>query len=127
MSSTGGPSLTTQVTSNVLCNGGNTGAANVSISAGTAPFNVLWYPGGMAGTALTNLAAGTYTITVTDGQGCISFDSIAIVEPPVLDAISTSTPTNCPGSANGSVSVAVTGGVSPYGYSWQDSMMQGFG
>ncbi len=95
------------VASNVSCNGGNNGSANVTASGGTAPYT---------GTGLkSNLTAGTYTYTVTDAHGCTSSTSVTISEPTVLHASSVvNSNVNCHGESNGSATVSATGGTAPY-------------
>ncbi|MGH2667420.1 T9SS type A sorting domain-containing protein, partial [Flavobacterium sp.] len=70
---------------NVSCNGGANGSATVTVSGGTPGYTYSWAPtGGTAATA-TGLAAGTYTVTVTDANGCSDTESFTITEPAVLD------------------------------------------
>ena len=103
--------------SDVGCNGGNNGAATISVSGGTSPYTYSWSPvGGTAATA-TNLSAGTYTCTVTDVNNCQQTINVVITQPTVLSATTQSTNTNC-GTNSGSASVTVSGGTTPYSYSW---------
>ena len=75
----------------VSCHGGNDGAATVSASGGTAPYT---------GTGtFTGLAAGTYTYTVSDANGCSANCSVTITEPAALDVSATLfADESCPGS-----------------------------
>lgn len=120
VSNTGGPTIATNLGSNVSCNGQNNGSASVTVSAGTAPFSYQWSPSGGNGQNATNLAAGNYSITVTDANGCISNDNITISEPSVLLNQMSSTDANCAG-IGGSATVIVAGGTTPYSYSWSGS------
>ena len=56
---------------NLLCNGATTGAASVTVSGGTSPYSYAW-SNGVTSTSesATNLAAGTYTVTVKDANLC---------------------------------------------------------
>jgi hypothetical protein len=54
---------------NVICNGASTGSASVVPSGGTGPYTFSWSGGGTAATK-NNLAAGNYTVTITDANGC---------------------------------------------------------
>ncbi|MBK7570585.1 MAG: PKD domain-containing protein [Bacteroidetes bacterium] len=117
VSNTGGPTIATSLGANVSCNGLNDGSASVAVSAGTAPFNYQWSPSGGNGQNATNLAAGNYSITVTDANGCISNDNISITEPTVLLSQISSTDANCAG-IGGSATVIAVGGTTPYTYSW---------
>ena len=69
---------TCSVVSNVSCNGGSDGAADVNASGGTAPYS---------GTgSFTGLAAGSYAYNVTDASGCTASCSVTIAEPAALVA-----------------------------------------
>jgi gliding motility-associated-like protein len=110
------------------------GQANGSVSAtlgGTAPFQVTINNGStqttqtvpVATTApLTNLAAGTYTIVITDAVSCSATQTITFTPPaaPVINSV-TATPTACRGGNDGTATVSATGGASPLGYAWSGS------
>ena len=66
---------------NVSCNGATNGTATVIVSGGTTPYTYVWNNGQTTATA-TNLAAGTYEVTVTDANGCEVLESFTITEPP---------------------------------------------
>jgi len=102
---------------NVLCNAGNTGAANVTVSGGTSPFTYSWAPGGQTTATASNLQAGIYSVTVTDASGCAGTQTVAITQPTLLTSTVSSTPTTCGGN-NGTLAVVATGGTSPYTYIW---------
>ena len=111
-------SITSTVTStNILCSGGNTGTATVTATGGTTPYTYLWNPGGETTQTATGLSIGTYTVTVTDANGCNATNSVTISQPPLLNASTSSTTATC-GQNNGSATVTVTGGTSPYTYLW---------
>jgi PKD repeat protein len=120
ISNAGGPTISAAVTSNVNCNGASTGSASVNVTAGTGPFTYSWAPAGGTGTTATNLPAGTYTISVTDANGCASAQTVTINEPTALSLVTNSVATSC-GASNGSASVNVTGGTGAYTYSWSPS------
>ena len=120
VSNTGGPTISTNVLSNVSCFGINDGSASVTVSSGTAPFSYQWSPGGGTGQNASNLNSGNYSITVTDANGCITNDNVIISEPTALLTQVSSTDANCAG-IGGSASVIVAGGTIPYTYSWTGS------
>lgn len=102
---------------NVTCNGANNGAASVNVSGGTAPFTYSWSPGAQTTATANNLAAGVYSITVTDASGCTGTQTVSITQPPALTVAVTSTATTC-GLVNGALAVNAQGGTSPYSYLW---------
>src|SRR6185503_14839036 len=104
----GGATATIQNTTNVTCNGGSNGTATVSVTGGTAPYQYSWSPSGGTAASASGLATGTYTVTVTDANGCISSATVFINEPTAITATTSSTPATC-GTANGSASVNANG------------------
>src|SRR5207244_8374779 len=64
--------------------------------------------------AQTNLAAGPYTFTVTDANGCSITVPVTITEPTPITATTAVTNVACNGGATGSVIITPTGGTAPY-------------
>jgi hypothetical protein len=116
------PLLTSNIPSstNILCNGGADGTADVNAAGGTTNYTYSWAPSGGSGTTASALVAGTYTVTVTDANGCTSTSSVTLTEPTVINLQLSSTPSLC-GNANGSADVVAGGGTSPFAYSWSPS------
>ncbi|MBY8963242.1 cadherin-like domain-containing protein, partial [Flavobacterium sp. D11R37] len=100
-------SVTSQV--NVACNGGSNGSADITVTGGTAPYTFVWSNSAVT-EDLTGLSAGTYTVTVTDANGCTGTASVTITEPTVLSAAGVATNVSCNGGSNGTVDLTVTGG-----------------
>ncbi|MEZ5171964.1 MAG: PKD domain-containing protein [Bacteroidia bacterium] len=117
VSSSGSVSLSVN-TSNVLCNGGTTGSATASASGGAAPYTYSWSNGASGATA-NGLAAGNYSVTMTDNGGCSTTQNFTITQPAALSATATAAPASC-SSPTGSASVTVSGGTAPYSYLWSD-------
>ncbi len=106
---------------NVSCNNGANGTATVSVSGGTPGYTYSWAPyGGTAATA-TGLSAGTFTVTVTDGNNCSKTRDFEITQPNALSVTPSQTNILCNGTPTGSASVTVTGGTGAYTYSWAPS------
>lgn len=105
---------------NISCNGANDGTAAVSVTGGTSPYTVQWSNGANT-LAISSLSAGTYCVTVTDANGCSEDICMSITEPVALAMIISSANATCFGSCNGSANVSVSGGVSPYSYSWSNT------
>jgi hypothetical protein len=107
---------------NILCNGGNNGAASVTVAGGTGTYNYNWTPGNPLGdgtNAISGLTAGTYTVTVTDQNGCTATQTTTITQPPVL-VVAPLSQTNilCNGGNNGAASITATGGTGTLTYNW---------
>jgi subtilisin-like proprotein convertase family protein len=105
---------------NVSCNSGSNGAVSIAFVNPVGTPTYLWNTGATT-SSLTNIPAGTYIYTITNGNGCTTTGGISISQPFVLDGTASSTPASC-GSANGSASIAVAGGTSPYTYSWSNGV-----
>jgi gliding motility-associated-like protein len=107
------PTMTLNTTiTNANCNGASTGAIDLAIaSGGIAPFTFLWSNGATT-EDLTNIPAGTYSVTVTDASTCTAtLANITVTEPLVIQITSaTGTNLSCNGTNDGSINVVATGG-----------------
>jgi gliding motility-associated-like protein len=119
----GGTAVTSAQT-DVLCNGGLTGTATATPNGGQSPYTYLWTPSGGTNATATGLAAGTYTVTITDAQGCTDTSIVIITQPPVLASIEDSLNVLCSGGNSGAAWVNTSGGVGPYTYSWNTVPVQ---
>lgn len=108
--------------SNVLCNGGSTGSAQVSASGGTSPYSYSWSPSGGTNPIAGVLSAGTYTVTVTDANNCTSTSTVTVNQPPAL-SISVNNVVNplCFGNLTGAATATASGGTGSYTYAWSPS------
>ena len=104
------------ISGNPNCGGINAGAISVTGQTGVAPYTYLW-SNGQTGSTITGLSASTYSVTVTDSEGCevtksgivtnitnFAVNSITTVQPGCL-------------ASNGQVTVTVSGGTGPFYYS----------
>ncbi len=113
----------TPTITNVNCKGGNTGMIMTAPSGGTSPYSFSWTgPSSFTSTAqnINGLAAGNYALIVTDAKNCAFTTNYTVTEPAtsvVIGAISV-TNANCNQSNGGATVASVTGGTSPYSYSW---------
>ncbi len=104
----------------ILCYGDDTGTAIVSIEGGTEPYTYLWNDASNQSTStVTGLVAGTYTVTVTDANGCEDEAQVTITQPTDLTvSITNKTNVDCYGGSIGSATAQASGGKAPYSYSW---------
>ncbi len=115
--------LKTSVTHvDLTCKGANSGSADLTVTGGTAPYSFQWNPNGAVTEDLTGIAAGIYTVIVTDSKECLSAAKVTINEPADLLLISSNvTPVRCQGESNGAISLSTVGGLSPYSYLWSQN------
>ncbi|OXB00905.1 hypothetical protein B0A72_19260 [Flavobacterium pectinovorum] len=111
----------TAVKTDVSCNGGTNGTATVNASGGTPGYTYSWSPSGGTGATASGLAAGTYTVTVTDANTCQTTATVTVGQPSTLVASTAKTDALCNGSASGTASVIVSGGTGAYSYVWSPS------
>jgi hypothetical protein len=110
------PTLNLTGQNNVLCNGGSTGSATVSASGGP-PFTYTWSPSGGNAATATGLSAGVYTCVVTNSCGSTASRTVNITQPSAVVGSTAVTMPLCNG-ANGSATITLSGGTTPYTYTW---------
>lgn len=107
---------------NVSCNGGANGTATAAPSGGVEPYTYSWAPYGGTSPTATGLAAGSFTVTVTDNTGAFETRGYTVTQPPLLVASQFSqSNVSTNGGANGAATVSVSGGTPGYTYSWAPS------
>jgi gliding motility-associated-like protein len=107
-----------KVVDSISCYGNTDGKIFINMTSGTAPYTYAWTPGGSSADSLTAIGAGTYTLLVTDQQGCTGRDTTILLNPAQLTLSLTSTDVSCYNGQNGTATALVNGGHSPYQYSW---------
>jgi PKD repeat protein len=104
---------------NLTCYNVCNGSASVVPASGFPPYTFAWLPSG-TGTPSSgianNLCAGNYSVTVTDVFGCKASQAFTLTQPPQVLLSFSSDSATCPGAADGSLTVTVTNGVSPFTY-----------
>jgi hypothetical protein len=105
----------------VSCNGANDGAAAVIVTGGTAPIGYTWTGAVSTTDSAFGLAAGSYTVTVSDNGGCTETISFTINEPAALQitGFNAVLPT-CFSNCNGSATATISGGTGAYTYLWSN-------
>ncbi|MEO5642774.1 MAG: PKD domain-containing protein [Bacteroidia bacterium] len=117
--STGGITGSITATTNVSCFGGNTGSATAAPSGGTGPYVYSWNTAPVQTSATaTSLAAGSYTCTITDANGCMATVTVTITQPTVVTATQSQVNITCNGACTGSATVVASGGTPGYTYLW---------
>ncbi len=104
----------------VSCAGGNNGVINLTMSGGTIPYHFHW--SNFENTEdVFNLNAGTYSVIVTDDNGC-DVAANFVVNAPTNPLIINGTVTNASGATNadGNIDITVTGGSGPYSFAWNN-------
>jgi hypothetical protein len=101
----------------VLCYGEATGEATVEVWGGNGGYMFLWSDGQTTQTAV-GLAAGEYSVTVTDEKGCIATATVIITQPmEPLSFTYTVGHVLCYGEAEGSIQIHPVGGTGEYSVS----------
>ncbi len=113
----------------VNCPNDTNGELTVNAVAGNSPIDsYTWDPAQPgADETITGLGPGTYFVTITADDGCVTVDSATLFAPMlmVFDSSQTVLP-NCPGDNNGSVTAFVSGGTGPYTYTWNTGAVSNF-
>lgn len=111
--------LLVEITSgNASCNGASDGFAQVSVSGGSGQFTYQWSSGLASQNFVSGLNAGAYVVEVTDSSGCSKTESVTIAEPAAINPSVVSTNISCFGLSDGTASLSISGGTSPYQVSW---------
>ena len=114
------PPNISSISNNVSCNGGNDGSIDLSISGGTGPYSFLWSNSDTT-EDITNLSYGIYTYTIIDSLGCLFSDTASINQPDTINVISQTTNVSCANGNNGTATLNISGGTTPYAENWGTS------
>lgn len=111
-------SVSISVSQSILCNGDCNGELTAN-AVGTPTFTYQWNVGPpVPFPTFSNLCAGTYTVTVTDGAACVSTASITLSEPTLLIVSALPIGPLCNGDSTGSICLVSSGGTPGYNYLW---------
>jgi len=106
---------------NIICGGDSTGTIDALALGGTDTIAYAW-SNGETGPSITNLPAGTYSLTVTDRNGCTATDTAIITQLTPLTAMTNGENVGC--NESGQAYVTAAGGTAPYTYLWNDAATQ---
>ena len=119
--STGGATINSTNSTDLICFGNNDGTITITASGGTG--TLLYSIDGGVNFQSTgnfnNLGGGTYNVMVQDDNGCQTFSTIVINEPTEIIATISIIEANC-GNNNGSATVSASGGTGNLSYQWDD-------
>jgi len=101
----------------------NLGSAAITSTGGVSPYSYQWSNGNTTNSD-DNLSSGSYSITVTDINGCQEIFEFVITAD--FNVITTSTDVLCFGSCNGTISLIVDGPDVVYSVVWDDVNLNGF-
>ena len=108
--------------SSVSCFGLADGAINMNVSGGQSPYTYSWTNTAATTDDLSSLAAGTYTLTATDANGCSGTGAaVVIADALAINTSISSTPASNSASSDGTATVVATGGTGSFSYSWDDA------
>lgn len=114
------PALTLNIVpTNLRCNGQNQGQAVATAGGGVAPYTYRWSNGATTST-IAALAAGNYSLTITDANQCTRTQNVSITQPAALQANATFTRETSPNARNGTATATASGGTSPYRFTWSN-------
>ncbi len=106
--------------SDLLCFNDASGSIGASASGGTSVYSFLWNDNATSAIR-SGIATGTYSVTLTDANGCVEETSLTITEPPLLSIqVNAIQDLLCFGDTNGSIDAIANGGTAPITYAWSN-------
>ncbi|MCB9082158.1 MAG: OmpA family protein [Lewinellaceae bacterium] len=108
----------------VRCAGGKEGALSLQVSGGKTPYTQQWSLPSLSGNAPTGLAAGTYSITITDAIGNKASASVTLTEPSPLQVSAVASAPAGTNKADGQAKATAKGGDGQYSYRWDTGSME---
>lgn len=113
--------VSSAVDQNIACPGMNNGQATVHASGQFPPFTYAWSSTPVqTDSVLSNVPAGTYSVTVTDINACTTTTSITITQPSAITLTPTEVPATCFGFSTGSAYMSYAGGTEPFTFIWNN-------
>jgi PKD repeat protein len=103
----------------ISCNGLTDGLAVVSVNGGSGNYTYAWSTGHTY-LSIGNLGPGTYSISVSDDQGCEGYEEFTLTSPPPMALTLFKTDISCHGLVDGTATASVSGGTGSYNYDWSN-------
>ena len=122
----------TMSATNVGCYGDGSGSVTIDVIGGTTPYHYSWFNTttlfAQNAPTMVNMSAEEYQVVVTDDNGCVLTDSIAITEPQELSGTAvTLSDIDCFGGSDGELNLTPSGGSPPYSFNWVNSQNVPYG
>jgi gliding motility-associated-like protein len=114
------PALSVQA---VLCHADRNGSVQVTGHTGINPIQSYTWSTGGTDTSLTDLPAGSYSVTLTDDKGCTGSETVLVSEPAPLTVQLNTKELVCAGDTNGNIEAVPTGGTPTYEYLWSNNQV----
>lgn len=97
------------------------GSITITPQGGSGVYEYLWSdPSAQSGATATNLSSGSYSVTLTDSNGCFVSETYTLTSnAPQIFINGNLTAPACDGATNGSIALTVTGGAGGFSYAWQ--------
>ncbi|MCX6258074.1 MAG: hypothetical protein NTW49_09315, partial [Bacteroidia bacterium] len=111
------PVSLTATINNVTCNSGNNGTIDMTVTGAISPYTYNW-SNGSTNQDISGLAAGQYTVTVTDAIGCSATAVFNIIQTDAIITTAVITNVSCHNLSDGAIDLSVSGGTSPFTYHW---------
>lgn len=112
-----------EVVTNVSCFNLSDGSIDITCNGGTLPYTYQWSNGVLI-EDISELPSGQYSAVVTDANGCWTQISMSIVQPDPVSINGNNVNPACNGESNGQIETFVSGGTSPYLFSWSNGSDQ---
>ena len=116
---------TTTTQTDVTCNGGNNGIAEITATGGTAPYNYTWNHSSDNVSSFNDLSNGNYQCLITDANGCTTNASFVITEPTAITSTNSTIEPLCNGGT-GEASIIASGGTGNLSYNWSNGTTASF-
>ncbi len=109
---------TDQVTA-VACHNEANGSIDLNVWGGNGQYSYQWDNGAMT-QDINNLSAGTYTVTINDGNGCEIIETYILENPPLIEVVENIENLSCNNANDGSIELTVSGGNNNYSFQWSN-------
>jgi gliding motility-associated-like protein len=109
--------IVSEVITDLSCFEDGTGEIDISITGGVTSYVLLW-SNGETTSYINGLDADTYTLNLTDDNGCTDSYNFDVEQPDLLELTSIVSHVACFGESNGEIDITVTGGTTPYNFDW---------